>query len=623
MKTEELERARYDVLPTPYPVGRGADGYPCYIQQVRTQKGVEIWPVVPFHVRRFPPRRGWWKRTKDPWIDRFDQAWEFDQKFWKIVDVYRDSWKRRIIKNKSLRRAIQIDGTWRVLRSFKQLATGMSKKHEGGNVVFAIRGWKRTGKTYLGKILGKVWTNVMRDEYGIESDIKTVFGVNQVRKIHKKCNRGDFILCDESAKLTSSGAITAIINLVNILEISGLDQIAVGFIGPNFDFKSVGGALDMGFDVLGANFEHEMIRALVYDKEAEPLYCAGFQRNFLASEFPTYHEAKAKKSKAIREDDGAEEIWDEEEFQQDVARLVEYAKEEYAHQLRAKRFPRITSLEGDAKDLRIIGHSDYMKRVASKARDKLENYVYSLPDTKETPPDIRVEHIPDGEEERTHIFVPYLIAATNAYVSQPRFRANKRAIRRFTRFYFENLTYQDIAELESDENNDDPDYHRVTANNIGKAVRGLRKKLNNNDVGAIGELAVMKFLESRLPQTLSLVRGRRCGCLESADNDIDLGVGDEEGERFVAVNVKLFLSERDGSVIHCSPEFRHSPHMCVVVEVRRKEGLRVEVLLNGPEVETQAQAREEGRVVDLERMVGLLTFGIGSPAVGAGEEAFT
>jgi hypothetical protein len=67
------------------------------------------------------------------------------------------------------------------------------------------------------------------------------------------------------------------------------------------------------------------------------------------------------------------------------------------------------------------------------------------------------------------------------------------------------------------------------------------------------------------------VRGARCGCLDAEDNDIDLAVGDVGSERFVALNVKLFLSERVGGVIHSSPEFRHDPHITVVIKFREKQ----------------------------------------------------
>ncbi len=112
-----------------------------------------------------------------------------------------------------------------------------------------------------------------------------------------------------------------------------------------------------------------------------------------------------------------------------------------------------------------------------------------------------------------------------------------------------------------------------------------------------------------LPHTL-IARGARCGCLDKEDEDIDLGVGGSEGgEDFVAINVKLFLSEREGSVIHTSPEFRHEPHMTVVVEVRP---LRVSVMLNAAEAETQVQAEQDGRLVELERMLEILQFSRGA-----------
>jgi len=110
------------------------------------------------------------------------------------------------------------------------------------------------------------------------------------------------------------------------------------------------------------------------------------------------------------------------------------------------------------------------------------------------------------------------------------------------------------------------------------------------------------------PHTL-IARGVRCGCLDKEDDSIDLGVGgSERSEDFVAVNVKLFLSERDGSVIHTSPEFRHEPHMTVVIEV---QPLRVSVMLNASEAETQVQAERDGRLVDLEGMLDLLQFSRG------------
>jgi hypothetical protein len=148
----------------------------------------------------------------------------------------------------------------------------------------------------------------------------------------------------------------------------------------------------------------------------------------------------------------------------------------------------------------------------------------------------------------------------------------------------------------------------VTSNNVGKVIRGLRNKIPNSDIGIIGELAVQKYLQDTFPHTL-IRRDVRCGCLEAEDQNIDLAVGGTDGgDDFVAVNVKLFLSERDGSVIHTSPEFRHEPHMTLVIEVRP---LKVSVMLNSPEVETMVQAEGDGRLVDLEGMVDILQFSRG------------
>ncbi len=142
---------------------------------------------------------------------------------------------------------------------------------------------------------------------------------------------------------------------------------------------------------------------------------------------------------------------------------------------------------------------------------------------------------------------------------------------------------------------------RVTGDIARKVARGGRRKLQNNDIGAFGELATKSFLETRFPHTL-IVRGARCGCLDAEDNDIDVAFGPVEGDRFVAINAKLFLSERDGSVIHSSPEFKYEPHMTVVVELRKKEskGVRTHynVMLNSLEIETQVQAKKGERLVD-------------------------
>ena len=93
--------------------------------------------------------------------------------------------------------------------------------------------------------------------------------------------------------------------------------------------------------------------------------------------------------------------------------------------------------------------------------------------------------------------------------------------------------------------------------------------------------------------------------MDREDEDIDLSVGASEGEDFGAINVKLFLSERDGSVIHTSPEFKHEPHMAVIVEVKP---LKVSVILNVHEAETHAQAKRDGRLVEMKRMLDILQF---------------
>jgi len=565
-------------------------------------------PIVPLQPFLFKPRKDWFARHKYPWMDRYEQAWELDKSFWKIIVIQRDSWFERMYKDAPLRRAMRKDGTLRVIRSLQQLATGMSKKHEGGNGVTAVKGQKRVGKTFLAKIWAKIWQAVMREEFGYDAEIHLTFSRHKIPKIMKHCNPGDHILCDESAKLTSQGAITTLINITNLLEITGVQQIGVTMVGPNFDFKSVGGALDFGFEHFGSNFDNEMARCVVYDKNAEPLYLAGFQRNFLKNEFPSYDVEKREKALSIIEDEGAEEAWDPEQFEEDVARLVEFAKEEYAFMLSKKRLPKVSTLAGDGKSLKIRGNITYMKSVASKVKDKLDNYVCAIPDEKKGT--IHIPDIPEGEEEEFHPILPYLAVAAEAVLSQDKFRAKDKARQRFKRYFFDGMKFSEIAELELDE---DPEAHRVTANNIGKVVRGLRNKIPNKDVGDIGELAVQKFLQDQFPHTL-IARGVRCGCLDKEDDDIDLGIGGAEGsEDFVAVNVKLFLSEREGSVIHTSPEFRHDPHMTVVIEVKP---LKVSVLLNAAEAETQVRAEQDGRLVDLEGMLDILQFSRGMKRSG-------
>jgi hypothetical protein len=56
-------------------------------------------------------------------------------------------------------------------------------------------------------------------------------------------------------------------------------------------------------------------------------------------------------------------------------------------------------------------------------------------------------------------------------------------------------------------------------------------------------------------------------CLDREDDGIDLAIGSGR-EDFVAVNVKLFLGERDGSTIHTSPGFRHEQRTTVVIEAQ-------------------------------------------------------
>lgn len=137
----------------------------------------------------------------------------------------------------------------------------------------------------------------------------------------------------------------------------------------------------------------------------------------------------------------------------------------------------------------------------------------------------------------------------------------------------------------------------------------MRRTLSNKDVGDIGELAIQSFLASRLRQNPLPARGA-VSALEVEDKDMDIGVGDVKGHRFMAVNVKLFLSERDGSVGHSSPEYRHDPHCTVVMEaVGKGEAVRVAVMMDPGEVATLAQARSEGRLVSLEELVRVLQFG--------------
>ncbi len=118
------------------------------------------------------------------------------------------------------------------------------------------------------------------------------------------------------------------------------------------------------------------------------------------------------------------------------------------------------------------------------------------------------------------------------------------------------------------------------------------------------------FSEEKTKSAASALGSTRCECLEVEDNDHDIGVGDIEGHRFMAVNVKLFLSERDGSVVHSSPEYRHDPHCTVVMEaVGKGEAVQVAVMMDPGEVETLAQARRDGRLVSLEELVRVLQFG--------------
>lgn len=609
------ELKRSDVLPNPFPrkpeyyqrIGSRTVpvGDKIYRRPVNVAGKIKWVPITPLNPHLFRARADWWKRHKHPVMDKYQQAWDFDSRFWKINDFHRDSWYERMYKENSLRRAMSKDGTIRVINSMQQLATGMSNKHEGGNAVIVVGGHKRVGKSFMMRIIATNWLKIMKREFGYEGEIETVFGTNQIRKIMPKCVPGDFIIADESAKTTSSGSLTASINLTNLLEITGVKQIGVGIIGPNYDYRQIGGAMDIGIEHWGSNFDFEMCRGVVYDKKGAPIFSAAFQRNYLWNDFPSYASEKDEKATAIIEDQGAEEVWDEEQFQEDVARLLKYAKNEYKYMLKKKKFPRISSLVGDAKTLKVRGYGDYVKNVASKVRDRLENHVYSLPDEDSSPRgSIRPGAIPEGEEE-LHPLAPYLIAATTAIVSNNVPRASERAIERLCNYYFKDMSYPDIADYETNS----PDGKKTTANNIGKAVRSLKEKLSNKDIGDIGELAVIEFLKSRLPHA-PILGGARCGCLKKGDNDLDVAIGDLKSEMFTAINVKLYLSERDGSVIHSSPEYKHNPHVTVIVEVGP---LRVDVMLNAEEVETQVQAREAGRLVTLEDLVRMLQFQYGGP----------
>jgi hypothetical protein len=349
-------------------------------------------------------------------MDQYEQAWKLDEHFWSLIDYQRDSWYERMLRETNLRRAMRRDGTMRVLRSLRQLATGMSTKHEGGNVVIAVKGWKRVGKTFLAKIIAKYWQAIMNDEFGYDSKIHVTFSRHKIGKIMKHSDPGDHILCDESAKLTSQGAITSLINTTNLLEITGVEQVGVTMVGPNFDFRSVGGALDLGFEHFGSNFEFEMGRAVVYDKNAEPLYLGGFQRNFYHNEFPSYNVEKREKARAIIEDEGAEEAWDEEQFEEDTSRLYEYAKEKYKHMLKKRRLPKVATLAAAGKTIKIRGNSTYMTGLASTVRDMLDNYVCELPDEKKQP--IQIPDVSEGEEEESHPLLSYLLVTTDTILSQ-------------------------------------------------------------------------------------------------------------------------------------------------------------------------------------------------------------
>jgi hypothetical protein len=614
----EPEIQREDVLPEPFPrrpeyfkrIGSRMlpVGDKIYRRPVRLGGRLKWVPAVPLNPQLFKARPDWWKRHKKEFLDRYEQAWNFDATFWDMPDVYRDSWYARILKDNSLRRAVTRDGTTRVVRSIHQLVTGMSEKHEGGNVVMASKGWKRVGKSFQAKIRAKIYIAVMNMEFGLDGKIHQVYSIPALKKLLKRCQEGDFVICDESNRLTSTGAVTAIINLTNMLEVTGVARVGVEFIGPNFDFKQVGGALDIGFEHFGSNFNYELSRAVVYDPRGEPMYTAAFQRNFLWSEFPSYQEDKWKKVQATLMDEGSEEAIDPEELQADVAKLLEYAKEEYKYSLQKRRLPTVRALEGDAKVMNIRGPGTYIQIVASKVRSLLDNYACRLEDEEDSSKSSAYSTAPPTQEEEAaqeHPLIAHLITAAKAVFSQPQLNVSDLAAERFCRYYFQAMNQPDIAEQEA---NDHPEKHRSSSNAIGKSIRAARRKLANKDVGDIGELAIQSFLASRLPQT-PLTRPARCQCLDVEDNDMDIGVGDVEGHRFMAVNVKLFLSERDGSVVHSSPEYRHDPHCTVVMEAVGGEAVRVAVMLDPEEVETLAQAREAGRLVTLEELVRVLQFG--------------
>ena len=545
-------------------------------------------------------------------MDRYEQAWEWDKKFWQIVDVQRDSWYHRMYKSPELRRALRTDGTIRVLRSLIQLATGMSKtKHEGGNVVIAIKGFKRVGKSFMAKILAKIWQRIMLEEFEIKSVIKTVYKVDHVRKVIKELRarrdrgKGALIIVDESGRLTGMEAVTALINLVNLLEQMGVTRIGVIFIGPNFDFKSVGGALDIGLEHFGSNFKYEMCRAVVFDKEDHPLYVAGFQRNFYWSEFPSYDEDKRGKVDALIESYGAEEAFDQEKFDEDYARLIAHLRVKYTHTLTAGKLPKTRTVENQAKRLKppISGNTNYIAKLAATILDDLrEEQLQEEPDDTTTPSG----YIPSGAhaQEEEEKLLKYLEWSFNKVLRKSKANISQERIDEIIRYYVFSESPQMIASERG-----------VGADAVRKNIKNNKIKISETEKGNIGELAAQKLLQELLPPGIFRVaRGRRCDCLSTKDNGIDLGIGEGKGEGFVAVNVKVDWDEV-ARAYHHSPEYKHEPHMTLVVrlrELQRKKERRTRAywVMDPPEYETLAVAKKRGGVLEFQegvkRLVELL-----------------
>ncbi len=493
------------------------------------------------------PSRGWYPAVPVPTLKRWDKTeldWRLDARIWWATDTVRESWKNRAEEDPRLFRALTTDGTLTFLRTIQQLAFRF-EGHEGGNAVIAIRGPRRSGKSFLAFSITGLWTRMMRSQAHI------TFSAGLTSTLAKSSD-GDIIVVDENSALSGGESSTFYKQRKNLIDQTGVKKIALVLIGPDIDFKAFGRALDLGIEWWGAWQSKNATRFVVFDHAERPLYVAGLQRTFLWTQepFASYLVQKHAMLDELIEAGGVDtaataydEMWDEY-----YSVLMQEIRERYPHHVPSVRTIRSIAV----RDLKLrFPTISFRDDLCTLVRDDLKASMEVQSDNNSSLPVVSTTTSEGWETFREGM---YRLGFEYGGGKKHRERDAWALAWWYVPETTEHWTYKEVARKVNFDGNPD---------SLGKQINRLFGRIPTKAVGDLGEICLASWLDS--------LRPRRAPSTGRGTPDL---LVDVEGQE-VAINVKTSLEDNYREHIPTTPEYHWRPNALIALVLPRLLEIRL------------------------------------------------